>query len=86
MSPEQLFGEIINSPFLGATVEKSNLYGMQKTGISHNIFKDRVYVFFGVLLLSGYNKVHNFDMYWIPTKAIENLMVKKLSLMTDSRR
>ena len=77
MSPRKLFGLFLNDEFLQIVADKSNEYGVSKTGKNPNIDVEDLTVFIGVLLLSGYNSVKNFEFYWSQSEDLGNELVKK---------
>ena len=52
-------------------------FGVSKTGKNPNIDVEDLIVFIGVLLLSGYNSVKNFEFYWSQSVDLGNELVKK---------
>ena len=76
-SPKDLFCDIFDDQIIEEIVARSNRYGMEKHGIQANITKEEMLVFIGILILSGYNTVKEFSMYWSNSEDVTNLMVKK---------
>ena len=75
-SAAQLVELFLDEDIYLAIAAKSNEYGMLKHGLEPNITPDEIRVFFGVLLLSGFNSVTNYRMYWANSKLTENKVVK----------
>jgi hypothetical protein len=49
---------------------------MAKYGTSYNISSEEINISFGILLLSGYNTVMNYTMYWSYSEDSENKIAK----------
>ncbi len=77
MSPSDLFTELFDDGIMSVMAEKSNEYGMSKFGLTANITSEDIQAFLCILLLSGYNHVTDYKMYWSNSLDTENLMVKK---------
>ena len=76
LSPRELFGMIIHQEVLSYIAEKSNNYGVKKMGSPPNITENDIKIFFGILLLSGYNSPTNYTLMWSNSPNTENQLVK----------
>lgn len=76
LSPKGLYEMIVDKELLDTVRDLSNQYAMAKFGTSYNISSEEINVFFGILLLSGYNTVTDYTMYWSNSEDSENKMVK----------
>jgi hypothetical protein len=66
----------IDQELLATVRDLSNQYGMAKFGTNYNITSEEINIFFSILLLSGYNPVTDYDLYWSTSEDTENKMVK----------
>lgn len=77
LAPVELFDLFVDTDILNLIATKSNQYAMDKGGIDNsNISAENIRVFFGILILSGYNKVTDYKLYWANSEDTENRMVK----------
>jgi Transposase IS4 len=76
LAPVDLFDLFVDRDILSLIATKTNEYALNKGGGEHKISSDNIRVFFGILILSGYNKVTNFRLYWSNSEDTENKMVK----------
>jgi hypothetical protein len=64
LSPKGLYDLFFTSELLDRVAELSNQYAMSKFSLSSNISGEEINIFIGILLLSGYNPVTDYEMYW----------------------
>jgi hypothetical protein len=76
LSPKGLYDLFFTSELLDRVAELSNQYAMSKFGLSSNISGEEINIFIGILLLSGYNPVTDYEMYWSISEDCENRLVK----------
>lgn len=72
--PIDYFLLFFDDDILNLIVDESNLYA-QKKGVSLNLDKDDLLKVLGILLLSGYNHVPSFRMYWSSNIDLKNDLV-----------
>ena len=78
MKPRELFGHFMDEDFLQIVADRSNEYGIAKDPTRNpNIDVEDLNIFIGVLLISGYNSVKNYEFYWSQSKDLGNTMVKE---------
>jgi hypothetical protein len=76
LSPKGLYDLFFTSELLDRVAELSNQYAMSKFGLSSSISGEEINIFIGILLLSGYNLVTDYEMYWSISEDCENRLVK----------
>jgi hypothetical protein len=76
LPPKGLYEKIVDQELLDCVRDLSNQYAMAKFGTSYNITSEEINVFFAILLLSGYNPVTDYDLYWSNSEDCANRMVK----------
>jgi hypothetical protein len=54
---------IVDKELLDTIRDLFNQYTMAKFGTSYNISTEEIYIFFGILLLSGYDTVTDYILY-----------------------
>jgi hypothetical protein len=64
MSPVDLFDLFIGNNIFELIATKSNMYGMTKFRTNVAILAEKIRVFVAILILSGYNKVTDYKLYW----------------------
>jgi Transposase IS4 len=67
---------IVDKELLDTIRDLSNQYAMAQFRTSYNISREEINIFFGILLLSGYNTTTDYPMYWSNSEDSENKMVK----------
>jgi hypothetical protein len=83
LSPKGLYEQFIDRELLDNVARLSNEYAMAKFGVSYDVTSEEVNVYFAILLLSGYNRNVDYDLYWSQSEDCENKMVK--AAMTRNR-
>jgi len=76
MSPTDLFDLMFDDSLLTLIATKSNEYSMTKFGTQASITAEDIKVFLAILLLSSYNKVTDYKLYWANSEDTENRMIK----------
>ncbi len=76
LPPKGLYDKIVDKELLDCVRDLSNQYAMAKFGTSYNIMSEEINIFFAILLLSGYNPVADYDLYWSNSEDCANRMVK----------
>ena len=76
MSPTDLFDLMFDDSLLTLIATKSNEYSMTKFGTQASITAEDIKVFLAILLLSSYNKVTDYKLYWVNSEDTENRMIK----------
>jgi hypothetical protein len=76
LSPKGLYDLNIDSELLDSVAKLSNQYAMSKFGACYNITSEEVNTFFAILLLSGYNPVTDYELYWSNSDDCGNKLVK----------
>lgn len=76
MSPLELFDLFFDDDLLKLIAMKSNEYSLNKFGIQAFITAPEIKTFLAILLLSGYNKLTDFKLYWSNSEDTENKMIK----------
>lgn len=76
MSPQQLFDLFFDDDLLKLIATKSNEYSVTKFGSQAFITSEDIKVFLAILLLTGYNKVTDYKLYWSNSEDTENKMIK----------
>lgn len=76
LSPKGLYDLTIDSELLDKVADLSNQYALAKFGVCYNITGTEVNNFFAILLLSGYNPITDFELYWSNSEDCENRLVK----------
>jgi hypothetical protein len=76
LPPKGLYEKFIDLELLDSVAKLSNEYAMTKFGVSYDITSEDVNLYFAILLLSGYNRNIDYDLYWSQSKDCENQMVK----------
>lgn len=74
-----LFHLFWNDEFINIVVLETNRYANQKGKHAFNVTKKEIYVFLGILLLSGYNRLYSKRAYWnsepdVHTPLVSNAM------------
>ena len=64
MSPSTIFNLMLSEDIYMVMATKSNQYAMEKFGLEPNIKAEDLKAFFGILLMSGYNQMTDYRMYW----------------------
>ena len=77
LPPKGLFELFITREFLDEVRDLSNKYALQKFGTSYNITSEEINIFFAILLLSGYNPITDYDLYWSNSDDCVNKIVKE---------
>jgi Transposase IS4 len=80
--PNGLYEQFVISELLDRLAELSNEYSVAKFGDNSNITGSEINTFFAILL-SGYNSLTYYELYWSISEDTENRMVKKA--MTRNR-
>jgi hypothetical protein len=76
MSPSDLFDLFLDKDILELIAIRSCEYAMAQHGMAVSISSDDIRVFFAILILSGYNKVTDYKLYWSNSEDTENRLVK----------
>ncbi len=76
LPPKGLYEKFIDQELLDSVAKLSNEYAMTKFGVSYDITSEDVNLYFAILLLSGYNRNIDYNLYWSQSKDCENQMVK----------
>jgi hypothetical protein len=76
MSLQQLFDLFFDDDLLKLIATKSNEYSVTKFGSQASITSEDIRVFLAILLLTGYNKVTDYKLYWSNSEDTENKMIK----------
>jgi hypothetical protein len=77
MSPVDLFDLFFDTTIFEQIATKSNEYAMATFGTNPAISPEDIRVFMAILILSGYNKVIDFKLYWSNSEDTENKMIKQ---------
>lgn len=85
LTPKGLYDLFVTREMLDRVAEMSNQYAMSKFGLTSNITGDEINLFFGILFLSSYNPIVDYDLYWSVSGDCENKMVKE-AMSRDSFR
>jgi hypothetical protein len=83
MSPTDLFDLFFDQDILAFIATKSCEYAMTQFGMPVNISADEIRVFVAILILTGYNKVTDYKLYWSNSEDTENKLIK--SAMSRNR-
>jgi hypothetical protein len=84
MSPSDLFDLFFDKDILAVIATKSCEYAMTQFGMLVNISSDDIKVFLAILILTGYNKVTDYKLYWSNSEDTENKLIKSVCPETDS--
>jgi len=76
MAPADLFSLFFDEEILALIATKSCEYAMAKSGTLVTISADDIRVFLAILILSGYNKVPDYTLYWSNSEDTENGLIK----------
>jgi len=76
LPPKGLYELFITSEFLDKVRDLSNEYALSKFGESYNLTSQEINIYFAILLLSGYNPITDYDLYWSNAEDCENKLVK----------
>lgn len=76
LSPLDLFDLIFDKDLLEIIATKSKEHSLAMFGNLVNITAEEIKTFLAILLLSGYNKVTDFKLYWSNSEDTENTLVK----------
>jgi len=76
LPPKGLYELFITWEFLDRVKELSNAYALKEFGVSYNITRQELDIFFAILLLSGYCTVTDYELYWSTSEDCGNRMVK----------
>jgi hypothetical protein len=76
LSPLDLFDLIFDKDLLEIIATKSKEYSVAMFGNLVNITAEEIKTFLAILLLSGYNKVTDFKLYWSNSEDTKNTLVK----------
>ena len=63
LSPKEIFELFISEDILEEIAKRSNQYALTKCGVLPGIKSSEIKVFFGILLLSGYISLINYELY-----------------------
>ncbi|CAG0892434.1 unnamed protein product, partial [Cyprideis torosa] len=78
-NPYELFHLFVDEDMINMIVEESNFYARKKDNIDLMLARDEAYTFLAILILSGYNPVPRFDLFWdssedMGNRAVQNAM------------
>ena len=59
-----MFELFISEDILEEIAKRFNQYALTKSGELSGIKSNEIKLFFGILLLSGYNSLTNYELYW----------------------
>ena len=76
MAPAALFDLFFDEDILSVIATRSCVYSMRQFGTPVTISAADIRVFIGILILSGYNKVIDYKLYWSNSLDTENKLVK----------
>ena len=76
ISPKDMFKLFISEDILEEIAKRSNQYALTKSGMLPGIKSSEIKVFFGILLLSGYISLTNYELYWSNSLDTANTLVK----------
>ena len=76
LSPKEMFELFISEDILEEIAKRSNQYALTKSGMLPGIKSSEIKVFFGILLLSGYISLTNYELYWSNSLDTANTLVK----------
>ncbi len=71
------FDLFLGNKILELIANKSNQYCIAKFGTSAAILADEIRVFVAILILSGYNIVPDYKLYWSNSEDMENKLIKQ---------
>ena len=77
LSPFELFSLFFDEEMIEMIRNESNFYARKMNDIDLAASKDDILVFLAILLLSGYNILPRFDMYWDQNEDVGNRAVQK---------
>jgi hypothetical protein len=77
LSLVDFFDLFFGNKILELIANKSNQYCMAKFETSAAILADEIRVFVAILILSGYNTVPNYKLYWSNSEDMENKLIKQ---------
>ncbi len=75
-SPADLFDLFFDEDILSLIARRSCAYSMRQFGTPVTISAADIRVFSAILILSGYNKVTDYKLYWSNSLNMENRLVK----------
>ncbi|XP_050338994.1 piggyBac transposable element-derived protein 2-like isoform X2 [Bactrocera neohumeralis] len=75
ISPIQLFKRIFDSEFMECIQSETVKYAINKGDEAFTVSLEELYTYFGILILSGYNKVPAISMYWQTESDVYNHLV-----------
>ena len=76
LAPTDLFDLFFDSSILEQIAIKTNEYAMFLDGLETAYTAADIRVFFAILILSGYNKVTDYKLYWSNSDDTENRLIK----------
>lgn len=76
LCPSKMFSLVFDDELFTVIAQKSNEYALKEYHLEPAITPNEIKIFFAILLLSGYNHVTDYLLYWSNSEDTANPMVK----------